>query len=189
MKRYLTGVLLLLTACAGTGMSATSSAPGLAASPWPPIGALLGNRDALELSSPQVMALDTLAAGLRARNEPLVRHLRLALEEPASEGLRPPRRGVERQRVAATLLQLSANNEAAMAAVADIVDEIQRWRACEILNRQLVSRWTDEKQERRRYPRGRGGVTWLERDAWDAALGYRAAPWSWCHSPAEAGGS
>lgn len=120
-----------------------------------PVYALLGLREELELTSAQVVALDSIGLQLQRRNTPISQRL------PAP-GARPTR-GVQVD--TAALRQLRENRRAAATGVQEVLTEAQQTRVCEIYRR----RDAQTRREVRQQPTTRGGV-----------LLTRPPVWPWC---------
>ena len=130
-----------LTSCAsaggqlGTGASQTADASERAGA-VPPVYALLGEREAIRLTSMQIAALDSVAIWLDSTNRPLV-------EELFDHGIRrdddPIRREGDPPRVDREghplLAEIGANNEAAEAAIQGLLTEEQRGTVCTVFSR------------------------------------------------------
>ena len=189
MKR--SGVLLgamLLVACA----SGPAGPPPRMVTPLmlepPPIYALLGFREKLALSTPQITALDSIATWVRSVNSPLVDTLQ-AYSVPNRYSIALQVDSAHQ----AVLDSVQAHNHQAAAAVGAVLDSTQEQTACHIFQQEREQRaeaWrSGERGERGEPGQARPGTRRPTRRtaAADsiAPLGFRV--WPWCKMPEETG--
>lgn len=98
----------------------------------PSIPALLSQRERLALTSPQVIALDSVAREWRIENDTLARRLRGVWGDRQDPRARPGERERELERARPTLLALVANNRRMTGGVEAILDPAQQQIACEL---------------------------------------------------------
>jgi hypothetical protein len=143
----LAALLLALSACASAGGAGRRSDPELAAAyrgtQAPSIYGLIGARERLGLTSPQVTTLDSIAESLRTRNTRLSDSLRTVRRVGAGGPIPLPRDSAERAGFVPVLREMARNSQASVAAVQALLTEDQRRIACEI---------------QRESPGGRGGM-------------------------------
>lgn len=161
---------LLVGGCSGGGSAPRAApAPALPAGRLiaPPVHALLGYRDRLELTSPQVAALDSIGEWLREANGPVLAQVDYA-DDAGDERRRatgaPPRRADEG--TLAQLMLAGENNAAAVSGVQALLSDEQERKVCELFTRE---------EETRRGVLGRR----VTRDGSPAGAP-RPSPWSWC---------
>jgi hypothetical protein len=154
-KMALFAMLLLLAACGGSGGAAagplTLVAP-LALEP-PPVYSLLGYRTQLELTSEQIVSLDSIATAVRAENTSLVQELRERTT---------PRRGpsgvLQVDSLNRPLLEeIRENNRLAAEAVGEVLTAEQEVEVCRLNEQERVEREEREGREGRRRVDGMGG--------------------------------
>lgn len=175
-KMALFAMLLLLAACGGSrGASAGSMtlvAP-LALEP-PPVYSLLGYRTQLELTSEQIVSLDSIATAVRAENTTLIQQLRERTT---------PRRGpagvLQVDSLNRPLLeQIRDNNREASEAVGEVLTPEQEAEVCRLNEQERVQREEREDRQRRsnqdgRMGRGRGAMA-------DDQIVVGFLRWPWC---------
>jgi hypothetical protein len=142
MKILMTTLGLLMLGCA-SGNPPVDGVPGSAvgdlserAAAVPPIYSLLGQREALALSSDQIAALDSIGMWLESANRPLIdevfdRGVRRDPDPILREG-DPPRLSREGRPM---LVDLAENNEAAEAGVGAVLTADQRGSVCALFRR------------------------------------------------------
>jgi hypothetical protein len=133
--RYLLPALgcLLATGCAGPIAPAVGPAPAInmRLDP-PPVHALLGHRQQLDLTSEQIEALDEVGQRVHSENHPLL----LKISE-VDQSSRNPLAQEEVLKLAGTI---HVNNHQAMERVRGILTEKQRADACEVFNGRVMTR-------------------------------------------------
>lgn len=161
-------VLPVLAACGSAG--ATTGAPPALVTPTmlqpPPIYALIGHRDRLDLSSDQIEDLDSIAVGLRAQNDSLVDQL---------QGSAIPSRnqmGFLIDDVGRPILeQIRVNNRDASTAVGRLLSEEQQTATCDLF------RPAGSERGRNARPRVRGADPSAADSIWRAL---ESRVWPWC---------
>jgi hypothetical protein len=171
MKRLLPALgILALAAC-------YSSAPPPVAGPqqpWvptPPVYALIGERQELNLTSAQVTTLDSIGVALAAQNSPALRQIQEM--QPTGSFRRTSAADVERARP--LIDSIRENNRRAQEAVRVLLSEQQRTDVCRMYapDRAEQRRREAAQRDARQLPRGR-----FEADTVVAAL--FSGPWSFC---------
>lgn len=168
--------LLLLAACGGRRepppASTDPSEPSIATVTTlrtPPIYALLGFRDRLQLTSAQITAIDSIGQQVSRANGPLVSELREAMNERAARRSRRDLDDEER----ANFRTVRDNNQRAIQGIQGVLTDEQERIVCEL--------WQDDPREaaaRRARVRGRDGRM--------IAPLLSRPPWPWCAPPAAA---
>lgn len=172
---HILGTILLLAACGSAEPPAVIPSPTSSLLQPPPIYALLGEREELELTSEQVVALDSVAQRVPEENRPLAERLRELRGEPANV---PEDSPIADADVEAVVERIRANNLEAAAAVQAILTPEQRTSTCEIFQEPL-----DNGREREAPARldslrvGTGGILIASTQVW---------PWCVPAAPAEA---
>jgi hypothetical protein len=190
MRRTLLLCVLLLGAACAPAIPSRSAPPPASIEPThdlPPVAALLGHRARLELTSTQVVALDSIAEALHARNDAVRHRLRAVIGTRAGGGSgRPPANDEEWLRARPHLRDISENNREAMDAVAALLDERQRQAACEIQGRSTGAPTAGaDRPPAGSAMRGRHAETAPRAVPWEVMLGYRVGRWSWCAARVE----
>ena len=145
----------------------------------PSIRGLIGERQRLSLTGPQVTTLDSLAIRLAAAND----SLRAALRQ-GWDGDRP-RPGTERwERTRPILTTIAENNRNAGLLVQQVLNEDQRRIACEI-EAELRAR-REREAPVRTAPRGGLRLGGRDQDAADSLAVMRPRGWPGCPPPAPA---
>jgi hypothetical protein len=125
-----------MAACGSVPPSETSPASGprrdVVGTGVPSIPALLSQRERLALTSPQVIALDSVAREWRIENDTLARRLRDVWGDRQDPRARQGEREREIERARPTLLALVANNRRMTGGVEAILDPAQQRIACEL---------------------------------------------------------
>lgn len=157
-----------LAACGGAG--ASSGPPPSLVTPTmlqpPPIYALIGHRDRLELSSRQIEGLDSIAVGLRAQNDSLVDELQeRAIPSRNQMGLVIDEEGRP------VLEQLRNNNREASEAVGRLLTQAQQTEACDLFRLERNSRSRNSRT------RIRGADPAATDSIWRAL---ESRTWPWC---------
>lgn len=177
MKKMALAMLLILAACGPSRDPAAGSltmvAP-LALEP-PPIYSLLGYSERLNLTSEQIVALDSIATAVRAENTPLVQEL----QERAT-----PRRGpvgvLQVDSLNRPLLEeIRQNNREAAEAVGEVLTPEQEAEVCRLNEQERIEREEREGRQRGRAGRGRRAIP-------DERIVVGFLRWPWC-GPATAG--
>lgn len=125
MKSYLSMILLAASAACAPSAPEPGPAPRRAQldADVPPILALLSDRERLSLTSPQVIALDSIAREWDVTNVKLNRRLGVARgKRPVTAALRPE--------ASPTRAAIAANNRRAAEAVEQLLTPAQREAAC-----------------------------------------------------------
>jgi hypothetical protein len=175
----LAAAALVLAAC-GTADPTPRDAELMAAyrgTQAPSIYGLIGERQRLSLTSPQVTALDSIAEELRTTNHRLTDSLREITGSRSGGPVRAPRDSVQRAAFLPVLRQIGQNNQAAVRAVEAALTPDQRRIVCGIARENLDERTL---QAGRRGPPGgmrRMPPGGMEPDSLMPA-GYRG--WPWC---------
>jgi hypothetical protein len=166
----LTG-LILMGAAVACGAPAPRPAPEPGPMPVarPPVYALLGYRDQLQLTSAQIASLDSIGRSLESQNRPILDRL-----AGVRRGVEPPR---DEQEYRALVEQVYANNRAGQDAVRGVLNETQRTRTCELFRpspdeqRRAERRNNSRMQETRRSRRGM---------VQDTLAFTGSGVWTWC---------
>jgi hypothetical protein len=177
MKRNLLFLLVGLSACSSA--AAPAGPPRSLITPTmlqpPPIYALLGHRERLELTSAQINGLDSIAVQLKEENDELIDELAersdLARDQTAlivSEEGQP------------ILEEIRDNNREASEAVGRLLTSTQQTTTCDIFEL-----GDDDRRRGRDRPRIRGADPEAADSIW-RMLQSRTWPWCGADSPAEA---
>lgn len=169
MKRTLLLLCAGLAACGGNSSAPAGPPPSLVTPTMlqpPPIYALLGHRDRLELTSNQIVSLDSIAVQLKEENDGLIDELQelsdVARNQPAlivgDEG-RP------------ILEQIRDNNREASEAVGRVLTSDQQTATCD-----LFSLNQNDRRGRQR-PRVRGADPSAADSIWRSL---ESRTWPWC---------
>ncbi|MBB4635522.1 hypothetical protein [Longimicrobium terrae] len=134
----------------------------------PSIPALLSQRERLALTSPQVIALDSVAREWRIENDTLARRLRGVWGDRQDPRARQGEREREIERARPTLLALVANNRRMTGGVEAILDPAQQLIACELQAAEHDERHAGDARQ------GRGGARR------PSAAGAGRVNWPWC---------
>lgn len=183
MKRSLALLCLLIAGC---GTPAQRPAPANQATlitplmlEPPPIYALIGFRERLQLTSQQITALDSVATALNRENSQLVDELREKATPTRNQvGL------VVGQTEQPLLQRVRDNNRRAAQSVGELLDPTQEQAACQLFNDEedtRRSRRADSAQRRRRGPPPRSGGLRP-----DTTMMTSRGVWPWCGTPAAA---
>jgi Spy/CpxP family protein refolding chaperone len=175
MKRHFLIIGLIALAACGQASDYSTPVP-MATAPMlqaPPIYALLGQREKLELTSAQVTALDSLGTWIATVNSPLTMQLREMRGE-----IRPrPVTGAEPQEVAEVepiVERIRANNRQAMEGVKAVLTPEQQTKTCELFHNQR----NDARDPRgARSPRANQRRPGMARDS---VMTGRSRTWEWC---------
>jgi len=176
-------VLLAAAGCSGNTepRPAPGRGPGVATRPSdvPPVYALLGQRERIELTSEQIAALDSIGIWVAEANRELLESLREhGLDSPrmvASAPIDPDRIAPEGR---AILVELGENNTAAARGVEGVLTTAQRDRICELFG-------AEEGMERSRDSAQPGGER-VSGQAADSRVSRRYR-WPWCAPGVEQG--
>lgn len=173
--------LVLLTACAPRPVAEPGANAAnertmvlpLALEP-PPVYALIGYRDRLELTSEQVTALDSTAQAVRDENAPLIDELEekafTSTRAPGILQVNPPERPL--------LEKIRGNNRAALERVAAVLNPEQKTEVCELYEEDRSDRRDRERRtdaRRRGTGPGRGALT-------DSTMIRGFSVWPWCRT-------
>lgn len=123
--RWLAGLIALCAACGPGTPEPDGPAPEQAGEAYllrdaPPIYALLGYRDQLQLTSEQVIALDTIARRMEEATAPLRQHL--------------PRAGEQAAVPTEVVAQITANRRRAAEGVHEVLTPEQREQVCRLFS-------------------------------------------------------
>jgi hypothetical protein len=171
--------LFLLVACGGPAQPAAAPAPiddavpAVALEP-PPVYALIGHREALNLDSEQVMALDSIGQHVHAANQAQMRavgDLRQEFRTPSGRDARPGEIVPATDRGRELLATIRRNNVEAAEGVRNLLSEEQRVRTCEIFRDRERER-AQRADAARRAP-ARGAAPRTDRAAMQPI-------WPWC---------
>jgi hypothetical protein len=174
MKRSLILILLGLSACSSA--STPAGPPPSFVSPLmlqpPPIYALLGYRDRLELTSDQIVQLDSIATGLKTENSLLIDEL----EEKSSVRRNQPGLvvGEEGKPV---LESIRDNNRGAAEAVGRALTSTQQEATCDLFR---LDRDDRDRRRGSRRPTMRGVDEAAADSVWRSL---EARTWPWCGNP------
>jgi hypothetical protein len=184
-KRFLIlASIAVAVGCSGSRPPAEAGAPPanmrmtvvpLALEP-PPVYALIGYRDRLDLTSQQVTTLDSLATAVREENSILVD----SLEEKAITNNRAPGVLQVNPSERPILERIRANNRGVMDKVAELLTPEQETGVCELYEEDL-------REANRRRPNQRQNDVWSNRSReqarQDSALVVRGfSVWPWCQT-------
>lgn len=166
-------VLPVLAAC-GSGGAPAGAPPALVTPTMlqpPPIYALIGHRDRLDLTSEQIESLDSIAVGLRAQNDSLVDALQdRAVPSRNQMGFLVDDEGRP------ILEQIRDNNRDASTAVGRVLSEEQQAETCDLFQPPGSAR------SRNTRPRVRGADPSAADSIWRAL---ESRIWPWCGQPRE----
>lgn len=169
MKRNLLFLFVGLAACGPA--SAPAGPPPSFVTPSmlqpPPIYALLGHRDRLELTSEQIVQLDSIAVKLKEDNDELIDEL-----EERSDVARNQAALIVGDEGQPILEQIRDNNREAAEAVGRTLTSDQQTTTCD-----LFSLNNDERDRRRRRPRVRGADPEAADSIWRSL---EARTWPFC---------
>lgn len=180
MRRSYALICLTLTV---SGCSASTSRPARGAEGMPtmvtplmleppPVYSLLGFREKLQLTSPQITSLDSIATHVHDQNAPLIQELREEATPTRNQiGLLIP------DELRPKLESVRSNNRAAAQAVGQVLSETQQASACEIFEEQQQNR--DNRGGRNARPR-RSSRLGSEADSILSSA--RRSVWPWCGS-------
>jgi hypothetical protein len=172
MKR-LTRTLAVL-ALAGCSSAPPAESPG-PQQPWvptPPVYALIGERQELELTSAQVTSLDSIGAALQAQNGPALAELRDIQQSAGGFRRRPSPEATERARP--LIDSVRENNRRSQEAVRALLTQEQRTEVCRMFGSDRGdARRREARQQPRQQPRGFGP---------DTTVNVFRGPWTWCGS-------
>ena len=172
MKRLLPALgILALAACYSSAAPPAAAGPQQPWVPTPPVYALIGERQELNLTSAQVTTLDSIGVALAAQNSPALRQIQEM--QPTGSFRRTSAADVERARP--LIDSIRENNRRAQDAVRVLLTEQQRTDVCRIYAPDRAERRRRQAAQRdaRQQPRGR-----FEADTVVAAL--FSGPWSFC---------
>lgn len=165
--------ILALAACYSSAPPPAQTGPQQPWVPTPPVYALIGERQELNLTSAQVTALDSIGVALAAQNQPAL--TRIQQLQPSGGFRRTSAADVERTRPLVDSIR--ENNRRAQEAVRALLTEQQRAGACRLYapDRAEQRRRESAMRQARQAPRGR-----FDADTVIAAM-FRG-PWTWCGS-------
>lgn len=170
MKRSLILLSIGLAAC--TSASAPAGPPPSLVTPLmlqpPPVYALLGYRERLQLSSEQINGLDSIAVNLKEENDELIDEL-----EERSSLTRNQSALIVDEEGRPILEQIRDNNREAAEAVGRLLTSEQQTTACDIF------RMDRRERGRRERPRIRGADQAAADSIWRSL---EARTWPWCAS-------
>ncbi len=169
-RRLLCLLVAVLASACGTPPEPPMLIPTAMLLREPPIYALFGYRQQLDLTAEQISALDSIAQQLQAENSPLLRELQ--------RNAPPQRAGAEVMAGdSATFEQIRQNRRRAVEGVREVLTEQQQARVCELFRESPGQRQMRAERSPSRRPdaRTRRGVPPGE------AAGEREV-WSWCRS-------
>lgn len=173
MKRLTSalGILLLAAGCGGSARPAQNAQPAQPPRPMqpmiaaPPVYALLGRREELNLTSAQIQVLDSVGTGLQTQNAEPMRQIREIRGDDAYRPRRLDQRDLDRLRPLVD--QVRENNRQAQQRVREVLSTEQQQRVCELFregrdrnregdrNRVGDRRGTDDRERR---PQRTGGM-------------------------------
>lgn len=183
MKRSPVFLLLALFAC---GPASAPSDPPTVVTPImlepPPIYALLGFRERLELTSEQIVQLDSIAIDVQARNSELMEEL-----EEKSQLTRSQTALMVGEEARPVLDRIRDNNLEAAAAVGRLLSPAQQTTACQVfdMDRDEQTREEEREEEREREERAerrRQRVGGIQLDT--ALISMQRRIWPWCTASA-----
>jgi hypothetical protein len=170
MKR--SPLLLLLAVSACSSASTPAGPPPSLVTPLmlqpPPIYALLGYRERLELTTEQIVGLDSIATGLKEENDDLIEEL-----EEKSSLTRSQTALIVGDEGKPVLEQIRENNRGAAEAVGRLLTSEQQESTCDLFRLER-----DERSRRGRQQRERRGVDQAAADSIWRSLESRT--WPWC---------
>jgi hypothetical protein len=168
-----------LTGCASAGETPTGGRPpsdgdsSERAAAVPPVYALLGEREAVGLTSSQIAALDSIATWLSSTNAPLIEDLFERGIRRDDDAVRreadPPRADRDGRPL---IREIGANNLAAEAAIQGLLTEDQQSRVCTVFSRSGTDRLSS-------VPRGTARLGVAPGFGAPDVVNYR---WPWCES-------
>ena len=176
MKRLLPAFgILALAACYSSAPPPQPAAPQQPWVPTPPVYALIGERQELNLTSVQVTALDSIGVALAASNSPALTQIQAL--QPSGGFRRTSAADVEKARP--LIDSIRENNRRAQEAVRTLLTEQQRTDVCKMYapDRAEQRRRENAQRQAREMPRGR-----FESDTVMAASIF-SGPWSFCNRP------
>ena len=177
MKR--SPLLLLLAVSACSSASTPAGPPPSLVTPLmlqpPPIYALLGYRERLELTTEQIVGLDSIATGLKDRNNDLIEEL-----EEKSSLTRSQTALIVGDDGKPVLEQIRENNRGAAEAVGRLLNSEQQESTCDLFRLER-----DERGRRGRAQREQRGVDQAAADSIWRSL--EARTWPWCGADAASG--
>jgi predicted small lipoprotein YifL len=163
--RYaLAGVLVTMAACGGNRSAQAGAEPrpmtardsaqrqlfeAYRGAQLPSVYALIGARERLKLTSPQVTALDSIADAARVQNAPLTDSLRSITGSGNGGPIRLPRGDFQTARAIPMLHRIGDNNRRALDAIQAVLTPDQRTAVCSLAQ--------EERDTRMGGMRGRGG--------------------------------
>lgn len=128
------GLLVLAAACGGPAQPARNAPPTQAPMQpmvaTPPVYALLGQRQALNLTSAQIQVLDSIGTGLQAQNSEAMRQIREIRGDDVYRPRRLSQQDIDRMRP--LLDQVRENNRRAQERVQATLTTEQQQRVCEL---------------------------------------------------------
>ena len=130
------------------------------AAQMPSVYALIGARERLRLTSPQVTALDSIAEAARELNRPLTDSLRSLTNSGNGGPIRQPRGEFQSARFIPALRCIAENNRHALAQIQAVLTPEQRTGVCALAREQREQRYGDGARRgggRRSGGRGGGG--------------------------------
>gem|GEM_PF-2008428 len=130
------------------------------AAQMPSVFALIGARERLKLTSPQVTALDSIAEAARELNRPLTDSLRSLTNSGNGGPIRQPRGEFQSARFIPALRRIAENNRQALAQIQAVLTPEQRTGVCALAREQREQRYGDGARRgggRRGGGRGGGG--------------------------------
>lgn len=179
MKRNLLILCVGLTACSGGARAPAGPPPSLVTPSMlqpPPIYALLGHRDRLELTSEQIVRLDSIAVQLKEENDDLIDEL-----EERSDLARNQAALIVGDEGRPILEEIRDNNRGAAEAVGRVLTSTQQTETCDLFN------LNNDDRRRRQRPRIRGADPEAADSIWRSL---QSRTWPWCGAEAgEAGDS
>lgn len=107
----------------------------------PSVYALIGARERLKLTSPQVTALDSIAEATRELNRPLTDSLRSASNSGNGGPIRQPRGEFQTARFVPILARIGENNRQAMQAIGAQLTAEQKTQVCTLMREQRDDRF------------------------------------------------
>ncbi|HEX6071303.1 MAG TPA: hypothetical protein VFZ18_15830 [Longimicrobiaceae bacterium] len=179
MKR--SPLLLLLAVAACSSASTPAGPPPSYVTPLmlqpPPIYALLGYRERLELTTEQIVGLDSIATGLKEENDDLIDEL-----EEKSSLTRSQTALIVGDEGKPVLEQIRENNRGAAEAVGRLLTSEQQVSTCDLFRLERDER---SRRGRGQQQRERRGVDQAAADSIWRAL--EARTWPWCGTAAASG--
>jgi hypothetical protein len=162
----------------------------------PSVYALIGARERLKLTSPQVTALDSIAEAVREQNRPLTDSLRRFSRSGNGGPIRLPGNDAQRRDFTTILRAMGENNRRAIAAIQAQLTAEQRTGVCTVLQEERGQRFggTDRRGGFGGGGRGGGGRygggRGMPPEMMDDSLGTRTGfgGWPWCGGMRRPGG-